>query len=277
MLKLPLLGAWNSASSSPMIALLSISRTRLGVCGDPGLWHYCEGFWCLMLALDLRCKHTGWSTWPAPPPGSTGHLVLSPTMTAMSADLAGRLEFSPCSVLSPVILFWGHSTQSGCVLLQCGVSPLGALALESLLLSGAQLGWVLLACFPPAPQTEAKRTAWVREVLGPELLPSDDTALLIFSLVTFLCITWDTPRWAARNPLSPHSHLLQVENHQNGEFQHGVFILSLSLSLSLLWNVEVIEKRFLLSWHFCCFCPHFLILSRSLQDIQGSIYSRLLA
>lgn len=145
MLKLPLLGAWNSASSSPMTALLSISRTRLGVRGDPGLWHYCEGFWCLMLALDLRCKHTGWSTWPAPPPGSTGHLVLSPTMTAMSADLAGRLEFSPCSVLSPLILFWGHSTQSGCVLLQCGVSPPGALALESSLLSGAQLGWVLLA------------------------------------------------------------------------------------------------------------------------------------
>lgn len=142
-----------------------------------------------MLALDLRCKHTGWSTWPALPPGSTGHLVLSPTMTAMSADLAGRLEFSPCSVLSPLILFWGHSTQSGCVLLQCGVSPPGALALESSLLSGAQLGWVLLACFLPAPQTKDKRAVWVREILGPELLPSDDTALLIFSLVTFLCIT----------------------------------------------------------------------------------------
>lgn len=76
MLKLPLLGAWNSASSSPMTALLSISRTRLGVRGDPGLWHYCEGFWCLMLALDLRYKHTGWSTWPAPPPRK--HRAFSP-------------------------------------------------------------------------------------------------------------------------------------------------------------------------------------------------------
>lgn len=140
----------------------------------------------MMLALDLRCKHTGWSTWPAPPPGSTGHLVLSPTMTAMSADLAGRLEFSPCSVLSPLVLFWGHSTQSGCVLLQCGVSPPGALALESSLLSGAQLGWVLLAF---VSSQLPKQIAWVREVLGPEPLPSDDTALLIFSLVTFLCIT----------------------------------------------------------------------------------------
>ena len=38
---------------------------------------------------------------------------------------------------------------------------------------------------------EAYRTAWVREVLDPELVLSDDSALLIFSFVKFLCITAD--------------------------------------------------------------------------------------
>lgn len=275
MLKLPLLGAWNSVFSSPMTALLSTSRTRLRVRGDPGLWHY----WGLLVLdagfgfkkqihqlVHVACstpkKHRAFSpltyddSHEHRPGWQTGVLSLLCTLTTHL--ILGSLHLIRASS-APM---WGFPT---------GCSSFGVLA------SIRGSAWVgpPHTCFLPAPQTEAKRTAWVREVLGPETLPSDDTALLIFSLVTFLCITWDTPRWAARNPLSPQSHLLQVENHQNGEFQHGVFILF--LSLSLLWNVEVTGKRFLLSWHFCCFCLYFLILSRSLQDIQGSIYSCLLA
>lgn len=53
---------------------------------------------------------------------------------------------------------------------------------------------------------EAYRTAWVREVLDPELVPSDDSVLLIFSFVKFLCMTADDQLSASRDLLSPDSH-----------------------------------------------------------------------
>lgn len=64
--------------------------------------------------------------------------------------------------------------------------PTGCTSFGVLASVRAQLGWVLLAF---VSSQLPKQIAWVREVLGPEPLPSDDTALLIFSLVTFLCIT----------------------------------------------------------------------------------------
>lgn len=197
-----------------------------------------------MLRFHLRDKHTGEPTGPEPTgPTVRKQLIQSPHPLWQTSEQPTRWTRG-----SPSSLYSDHKSYSagltppnqGQVLPRCGVPLSGAPPLEPGLLSEGWLGWVLFKVFfsPNSPNIkgkipvkgglEAYRTAWVREVLDPELVPSDDSALRIFSFVNFLCMTADDQLWASRDLLSPDSR--SVTGRKSPKWWTPAWLFKFSLS-----------------------------------------------